>query len=386
MHLLFLFFGFLCANTFAAISFDKGSLTVDGAPAPFLFGAEVQYFRARGGSGRNVAPETVDALWDKLLDRVQEAHMNTLTLYVPWDFHEPEEGVFDFEGTLDRDKDGKPDYPSRNLKKFLEKIGDRGIRYVMIRPGPYINAEWGPHGFGAIPNWFFDKYPAAIAKTLTPNKPRTVSFSHPAFRTHVKGWFKALHENILKDTIGPGKPVVFLQLDNESNYFWDSIYERDWSEQGISRYRGFVKEHVGGPRAIAQRYGAPVDDINNLLPPKSAQDKTFPSSHWHYDWYHHHDLELRHYYQFLRDSWTKLNLNEPAVLFTSCDSFNAMPYGLLPRLDYRQEGKLSITTMNVYPKTIGSAEMSVLNFPMKAAHEARLVDGDRNDGRLVPAH
>ena len=43
---------------------------------------------------------------------------------------------------------------AEELETFLAKVHEHGIRYVSVRPGPYINAEWGPTGFGAIPRWF----------------------------------------------------------------------------------------------------------------------------------------------------------------------------------------------------------------------------------------
>ena len=66
--------------------------------------------------------------------------MNMVSFYIPWDFHEPVEGKFDFDGTTDEDGDGNPDYPSRDVKTFIRMIKERGFKYIMVRPGPYINA------------------------------------------------------------------------------------------------------------------------------------------------------------------------------------------------------------------------------------------------------
>ncbi len=358
-------------GTHVEITTDR--LQVDGKPAPFLFGAEVQYFRARGGSGRNVPAIEVEALWNKLLDRVQEAKMNAVTFYIPWDFHEPAEGVFDFDGTLDRDGDGKPDYPSRNIKKFIELVQARGIKYVMVRPGPYINAEWGPVGFGAIPKWFLEKYPQSLAVTNTAGKAQTASFQDPIYRQKVATWFHELYSHVLKSFIGPGKPIVFLQLDNETNYFWDSVYERDWSPGAVADYHRFLKDQYREIGSLNKAYGTSLADFPLVKGPRSADDKSYAGSAWHYDWFKFHDEAIRDYYRFLRTTWESLGVHEPDVLFTSCDSFNAPDNGLLPRLDYRQENRLSFTTMNIYPKTFGSAQQSTLNNPMKAAHDAQLV-------------
>ncbi len=354
-----------------ALSADQ--LFVDGRAAPYLFGAEVQYFRARGGPGRNVPAETVYQLWNRLLDRVVEAKMNAVSFYIPWDFHEPREGVFDFDGSLDQDHDGKPDYPSRNLKKFLELVDAHHIRYVLIRPGPYINAEWGPEGFGAVPLWFLDGYPSSLAQSQTPDRPRVVRFSDPTFRDRTRRWFAALYHQVLAGRLGTGKAIVFLQLDNETNFFWDSIYERDWSPAGLADYRRFLRGQFNDDvRLLDAQYGAKLQSFDEATPPRSASDTTYPGSDWHYDWYLFHDVQIADYHRFLRETWESLGVREPDVRFTTCDSFNAADDGLLPRLEFRGGGGLSLSTMNLYPKTSGTASTSTLNYPMKGAHDAAL--------------
>ena len=356
------------------VAVDDRSLLVNGQAAPFLYGAEVQYFRARGGPGRNVARVEVERLWDLLLDRVTEAHMNMVSFYVPWDFHEPVEGVFDFTGQLDRDGDGNADYPSRDLRSFLKKVEEHGIKYVMIRPGPYINAEWGPTGFGAIPLWFIENYPAALAQSRTPDKPKVASFAHPVFRDRVQHWFAALNEQVLHDVIDAGKVTVLLQLDNETNYFWDSVYERDLSPTGIARYQEFLNHTYGGDIGrLNEAYGSNFPRFATVTPPESQTDVRYGGFGWHYDWFNWHDDEIRDYYRFLRATWEGLGVREPNVLFTRCDSFNNPDHGLLPRLDYAQEGGLALSTLNIYPKTYGTQALSTLNMPMKAAHDATLL-------------
>ncbi len=367
----------LFVSSFAAggrVKVTNDGLLIDDKEVPFLFGAEVQYFRARGGSGRNVPAADVLALWNKMLDRVVEAGMNTVTFYIPWDFHEPVEGTFDFDGTLDQDKDGKPDYPSRNLKLFFKLLADRKIQHVMVRPGPYINAEWGPEGFGAVPRWFLDKYPGSLNQNLSPNKPRTVAFYDSIFREKTVTWFTELHRQVLKDYIGPGKPASFLQIDNETNYFWDSVYERDRKKESIGRFREFIATKYQHDLArVSLAYGAAVLNFAAIDAPKGPGDLKFPRPAWHYDWFQFHDEEIRDYYVFLRRTWESLGVNEPNVLFTSCDSFNAFDNGLLPRLDYRGENKLTFSTLNIYPKTMGNLTLSTLNNPMKGAHDAMLM-------------
>ena len=61
---------------------------------------------------------------------------NTVGTYVAWNMHEPTEGIFNFEGGLD-------------LRKFIQTAHEVGL-YVILRPAPYICAEWE---FGGLPYW-----------------------------------------------------------------------------------------------------------------------------------------------------------------------------------------------------------------------------------------
>ena len=61
--------------------------------------------------------------------------LNAISVYVMWNYHEISPGVFDFE-TGDR-----------NLSHFLALSNKLGLR-VLLRPGPYICAEWD---FGGLP-------------------------------------------------------------------------------------------------------------------------------------------------------------------------------------------------------------------------------------------
>jgi beta-galactosidase len=74
-------------------------------------------------------------------DRLRKAHamgLNTVETYVFWNVHEPSEGVFDFSGNND-------------IAAFVRMAQDEGL-HVIVRPGPYICAEWEA---GGLPAWLF---------------------------------------------------------------------------------------------------------------------------------------------------------------------------------------------------------------------------------------
>src|SRR5206468_697403 len=76
------------------------------------------------------------AVWPDVLARVRELGVNVVSSYVCWDFHELAPGAFDFTGATD---------PHRNLVGFLDLLWREGF-WALVRPGPYVYAEWRNSG------------------------------------------------------------------------------------------------------------------------------------------------------------------------------------------------------------------------------------------------
>lgn len=224
-----------------SVEIKENQLFIDGQSQPQLWGAEIQYFRLRGGQGPNIPRERVLTLWARALDAAVAAKMNTVSFYIPWDFHEYAEGKFDFDGTADTDGDGNADYPSRDVRTFIKMVLERGIRHLMARPGPYINAEWGFLGFGAIPLWFHDRFPESHARNSRLQRTTLYSYHSADFLKYTQKWLTTVHREVLAPYIGPGKPISFIQIDNETNFMWQSIYSHDYSSVAIAAYQEFLK-------------------------------------------------------------------------------------------------------------------------------------------------
>ena len=62
--------------------------------------------------------------------------LNTITAYVFWNMHEPKPGLYDFSGQND-------------IAEYLREAKQEGLN-VILRPGPYICAEWE---LGGYPSW-----------------------------------------------------------------------------------------------------------------------------------------------------------------------------------------------------------------------------------------
>src|SRR5687768_1803029 len=103
----------------------ESDFLLDGAPFRILSGA-LHYFR--------VHPDS----WADRIEKARLMGLNTIETYVPWNAHSPRRGVFDTAGMLD-------------LDRFLRLVADAGM-YAIVRPGPYICAEWDN---GGLPAWLF---------------------------------------------------------------------------------------------------------------------------------------------------------------------------------------------------------------------------------------
>ena len=91
----------------------KGYFLKDGSPY-FVISGEIHYFR--------LDPR----LWEKHLVLLKQSGANTTSTYIPWDWHEYEEGRFDFSGKT---------HPARDVLKYIELCKKVGVQLI-VKPGP----------------------------------------------------------------------------------------------------------------------------------------------------------------------------------------------------------------------------------------------------------
>lgn len=340
----------------------KNQIVINGEPQPNLYGGEFQYFRLRGGYGKNVPRAKVLEIWARALDRMIEAGMNAISFYIPWDFHEYAPGKFDFTGKVDQDKTGSPDYPSRDILTFLKMVEERGIKKIMIRPGPYVNAEWGFLGFGAVPKWFHDMYPNSHMRNPKGQITKLYDYHNEDFLRHTKLWFQALNEQVLSKIVGKGKPGVFLQLDNETNFQWQSIYNHDYGPSAIARYQNFLKNRYRSLAALNAAQSTHFTSWKSVKPPTESGKNLVQDQ----DWYRFQDYSIFDYLKKVKKIWEDVGIKEPNVIFTLAESYNAPKNGLLPNYKYRSNKKTGMMTINVYPKTFPTEPNVLYNQPHKS--------------------
>ncbi|MEU0377294.1 beta-galactosidase family protein [Streptomyces cyaneofuscatus] len=154
---------------------------LDGKPVRLLSGA-LHYFRVH------------EEQWDHRLAMLAAMGLNCVETYVPWNLHEEREGAYRDVGALGR---------------FLDAVERAGL-WAIVRPGPYICAEWEN---GGLPVWVTGRFG------------RRVRTRDDGYRAVVERWFRELLPQVVEREIGRGGPVILVQAENEyGSYGSDAVY------------------------------------------------------------------------------------------------------------------------------------------------------------------
>ena len=159
----------------------------------FIYSGEIHYFRI---------PAT---LWEKHLKRAKDAGLNTISFYIPWVWHEQEQGKFDWTGRT---------IPEKNLVGFLRLAKKYGLK-VIARVGPVSNAELINEG---LPAWLVRDYPEIYAKGSGANylpHVTIIAYENPAFRKYLKRWYENVLPVVREHLDSKNGPVILVQLCNE---------------------------------------------------------------------------------------------------------------------------------------------------------------------------
>lgn len=158
---------------------------MDSKPFDIYSGA-MHYFR------------TVPEYWEDRLTKLKAAGFNTVETYVCWNLHEKKPGEFDFSGILD-------------IEKYLEIAQKVGL-YAIVRPGPYICAEWD---FGGLPAW------------LLKDKNMQIRCMYPDYLKCVERFYKELLARLVPHLESHGGNIIAMQVENEyGSYGNDKDYLR----------------------------------------------------------------------------------------------------------------------------------------------------------------
>ena len=212
----------------------------------FLNSGEIHYFRVRR------------ELWDKHLEAAREAGLTTVSTYVPWAWHESEEGVFDFDGTS---------CPERDLKGWLQRCQAKGLTCI-VKPGPFILAE--TRGAG-LPDWFMEQYREEVKMRnrkgeIVPSD--GVSLFNPKYLERVTRWYDQVMPLISKGEISAGGPIIMMQICNEIGVFSWLAHQGDYSENVRARFISYLSAKFKSIAEMNGLWGTVYPDFADVeLPP-----------------------------------------------------------------------------------------------------------------------
>uniref|UniRef100_A0A8C0FGC3 Galactosidase beta 1 like n=1 Tax=Bubo bubo TaxID=30461 RepID=A0A8C0FGC3_BUBBB len=177
------------------LDYEEDCFRKDGAPFRYISGS-IHYARVPRPAWR-----------DRLL-KMYMSGLSAVQVYIPWNYHEPLPGLYDFAG-------------DRDVEAFLDLTAELGL-LVILRPGPYICAEWE---MGGLPAWLLWK-PDIILRS-----------SDPAYLAAVDSWLHVLLPKIKPRLYHHGGNIISVQVENE----YGSYYACD---------HGYLQHLLGSFRAL----------------------------------------------------------------------------------------------------------------------------------------
>ena len=147
--------------------------------------------------------------WEQRILLCKALGMNTICLYAFWNAHEPRMDRFDFTGQND-------------IREFIRLCGKNDMK-VILRPGPYVCAEWE---MGGLPWWLLKKKDIRLRE------------QDPFFMERVDKFQQALAGQVGDLTIADGGPIIMVQVENEyGSYGTDRPY--------VSEIRDMLRKNFG---------------------------------------------------------------------------------------------------------------------------------------------
>eukprot|EP00943_MAST-04B_sp_MAST-4B-sp1_P005959 g5959.t1 len=164
---------------------SNNQFMIDNKPIRILSG-NFHYFR------------TPPEYWGENLDRMLALGFNAVEFYIPWNYHETYQNVYDFATKR------------KNVTYFLNLIKDRKM-YALVRPGPYACGEWE---FGGFPAWLLSNGTIELRTYAEP------------YISHVTRWFDVVLSRIIRPFLyvngaAEFNPILMVQVENEYGSYGD---------------------------------------------------------------------------------------------------------------------------------------------------------------------
>jgi beta-galactosidase len=148
--------------------------------------------------------------WRHRIQMAKAMGCNTIAAYVFWNYHESAEGVYDFTTG------------NHNIAEFIKTVQEEGM-WLILRPGPYVCAEWD---LGGIPSYLL-KIPDIKLRSMDPR-----------YMAAAERYMAKLAEVIKPYLVTKGGPILMLQIENEYGSFGNDksyllMLKQVWASLGI---------------------------------------------------------------------------------------------------------------------------------------------------------
>jgi hypothetical protein len=247
---------------------------IDGSSVP-LVAAQFEYFRHNA------------IWWPRTLDTIKNAGIDLVSIFICWDFHEPQQGRFDFTGETNA---------ARDLAGFLDLCAERDL-LVLVRPGPIIDAEWETRG------------PAKDVMKL--------DRLHPRFLERMREYINAVCEVLVPAQADRGGPVVLLGVDNEILYPYSTPpsqfevdgdvyipYDADYYD---AAFRGWLKDQYGSVDKLNEALKTGFGSWEDVRAPRYREDHPAFS----YESFRFLNAQIASFTRICRDAYRDAGMSVP---------------------------------------------------------------------------
>ncbi|MGH7594145.1 MAG: glycoside hydrolase family 35 protein [Gemmatimonadales bacterium] len=191
----------LAAQRPPALSADSGHFLLRGRPFQIIAG-EMHYARIPRAD------------WRDRLRKARAMGLNTISTYVFWNLHEPRPGQYDFRGQND-------------IAEYIRIAQQEGL-HVILRPGPYVCAEWD---LGGYPAWLLADSTMLLRST------------QPQFTAAAARWLDRLGRELGPLLASRGGPIIAVQVENEYGSFGSDTSYMAWQRDAL-RHAGLGSERL----------------------------------------------------------------------------------------------------------------------------------------------
>ncbi len=244
----------------------------------FIISGEIHYFR--------LDPK----LWEKHLVLLKKSGANTTSTYIPWDWHEFEEGKFDFTGETN---------PARNLIKYIKLCKKIGLDLI-VKPGPYILAEYEGQG---LPQWLLRKISKeahALDESGNIISHDLMSYLSDEYLHYTFLWYDKIMPIIADYQHIKGGSIIMMQVCNEVGVFQWLSGKIDYNPSVMRMYKNFLVDKYKSVESLNKIYGTNYSSFEKLSAPvgKIENKQSYCA---YYDFH----LFFRHYFASYLDTLAK---------------------------------------------------------------------------------